>query len=92
MQKKELIRHIAEQTGETIKSTKLIINTMLNTIIDPDTYNNDPSVILTGFGTFKIINVPACTRRNPSTGGTVECPEKNKIKFVPGKGFKAVNA
>lgn len=43
---------------------------------------------ITNFGTFKKVVRPARTCRNPQTGGTVEVPEHNVIKFRPAPAIK----
>ena len=48
------------------------------------------SVTLRGFGTFKPIDNPARTARNPKTGEPVNVPAKRRVSFVAGKDLKEI--
>jgi len=49
-------------------------------------------VCVTGFGTFKVIDKPAGTARNPQTGAPVTVPAHKSPKFKAGASLKkAVN-
>ncbi|MCB9480205.1 MAG: HU family DNA-binding protein [Desulfobacteraceae bacterium] len=53
---------------------------------------NDESVTLVGFGTFKASERKARKGRNPQTGEDIEIPARKVPKFVPGKNLKdAIN-
>ena len=43
------------------------------------------TVRIRGFGTFKVVDRKATTRRNPRTGEPVETPAKSVVKFTPEK-------
>lgn len=45
----------------------------------------DGKVTVKGFGTFVYKHCPACIKRNPATGGEVNVPAKNVIRFKPAK-------
>lgn len=45
-------------------------------------------VSLTGFGKFKVKDVPARDGRNPATGETIKIAASRKLAFVPAKAVK----
>ena len=83
MQKQDLINKVAVQTGNTKVNTTLIIEAAIATIEDALVQGDE--VVLRGFGTFKPSERAARVGRNPSTGGSIEIPAKNSVKFKAGK-------
>ena len=53
-----------------------------------DEVNKEGAIQLSGFGSFKKVERPARTGRNPLTGKAIKIPKKNAIKFTPAKAFK----
>ena len=46
------------------------------------------SVVLTGFGTFKVVKRAARIGRNPKTGAKIKIPAKRVVRFKMGKELK----
>lgn len=46
-------------------------------------------VMLTGFLSIKVVDVPAMTKRNPLTGDPVNVPAKKRVRITPGSTLKA---
>ena len=90
MNKNELVRAVANTTGETISKSETIIDATLNTIVD--TLAAGENVKLIGFGQFSVRERAARLGRNPKTNEEVHIPPTRKPVFVPGKDLKeAVN-
>ena len=53
-----------------------------------DEVNKEGIIQLSGFGSFKKVERPARTGRNPLTGKAIKIPKKNAVKFTPAKAFK----
>lgn len=83
--KKELIDSVAESLGipkkEAGKTVEVVFDTAFSAVVGG-------GLIYSGFGSFKVIDVPAQKRRNPRTGEYVDKPASRKIKFKPSKELK----
>lgn len=86
MNKTGLIRAVAKKTGVTLNESRSIIEATID-VIQEETAED--KVVIQGFGTFSKVHSPACVRRNPANGGTVNCAAVNKVKFKAGTNFKA---
>lgn len=87
MQKQELIRTIANDTGLTqAKATEALTVTLKS--ISQSLKKGEP-VTLIGFGTFKVTKTKARKGRNPQNGKEIQIKAGKRIKFVAGKGLKA---
>ncbi len=62
----------------------------LNAILDEikKALSKGESVVLTGFGTFKVAKRAARTGRNPKTGAAIKIPAMKVARFKAGKGLK----
>lgn len=90
MNKQELIKQIAIDTGITQTDVTAVINAFQHNIAASLSWGND--VVLVGFGTFKTAQRSARTARNPKTGEVVQVPAKTAVTFSAGKALKdAVN-
>lgn len=90
MNKTELIKEVAERTGETQAAVEKVINSTLDTITD--TLAKKESVTLIGFGTFETRERAARKGINPQTKEPLEIPASTAAAFRAGKGLKdAVN-
>lgn len=88
--KQEIIAQIAEQSGYTQASTKVILDTALVVIADALVEGYDVS--FKDFGTFKVKHRKERKGRNPKTGEKIQVPAQKAISFKAGKGLKeAVN-
>lgn len=85
MDKKELVAAVKAELGEkfTTKDTEKAVNAVFNTV--HDALVKDGEVILVGFGSFKVKDVPARQGHNPKTGETITIPDHKAVKFKAGK-------
>lgn len=86
MYKKDLIRGVSTKTGISMKDVNEVVNVFLDEI--NENLKNSGKVILTGFGSFQVVQTKERSGRNPQTGAPMQIPAKNKIKFVAGKELK----
>lgn len=86
MNKADLVRAIAEQTGATSKSCNAMLNAFTETVMKA--VADGDKVPLIGFGTFNSVTRKARTGINPATGDKLNIPAKTVPKFTPGKQFK----
>ncbi|MPM00575.1 DNA-binding protein HU [bioreactor metagenome] len=90
MNKDQLVRKVANTTGETISKSETIIDATLDTVVD--TLAAGESVKIIGFGQFEVKERAARLGRNPKTNEEVHIPPARKPVFKPGKFMKdAVN-
>ena len=85
MNKGDLINSVAESAGLTKSQAGDALNAVLNSI--SGCLADGDKVTLIGFGTFSINKRNARTGRNPRTGGEIQIPAKNIVKFKAGKEF-----
>ena len=91
MNKSDLARHVAGETGMNRSAAEAAVNAVLSSIAE--SLARDEPVGLLGFGTFAARHRPARTARNPRTGGTVSVAASTTAAFKPGKTLKdALNA
>ncbi len=77
---------------KTAKCSKKCAVNCLNIIIANITKSlaKGKSVILTGFGTFKVVKRAARMGRNPKTGAAIKIPARRVARFSAGKELKRV--
>lgn len=85
MNKKDIIKKIAENTGVTQKDATIIVDEFLSVIVE--NVQTD-KVSIAGFGTFEVVERAARMGRNPQTGNEIEIPASKAPKFKPAKAFK----
>ena len=83
MTKKDIVRQISEEIGETQLKTKKIVQLTFNAIVE--TLLETGRIELRKFGVFEVKQRKARKARNPQTGDPVEVPPKNVVTFKPGK-------
>ena len=85
MNKTELIAAMAEKAG----LTKVDAGKALNAYVDvvKGQLAKGDKITLIGFGTFRVVNKPARTGRNPRTGKSIKIAAKKSAKFKAGKGL-----
>lgn len=90
MNKKELGRALAARTNITQKDAAEIVDALFNaeTGLIVETLTGGDQVNVQGFGVFRLGRRDAYTARNPSTGGTIDLPERRFVKFAPGAVLK----
>ncbi|HFE53331.1 MAG TPA: HU family DNA-binding protein [Bacteroidetes bacterium] len=87
MTRSDIIKIVAEGTGLTKKDATAVIDGFLATIAWA--LQNDHSVTLVGFGTFKVKHRPPRQVKNPRTGKIVSLPARKVPVFVPSRELKA---
>ncbi len=87
MNKSDVIRHVAGETGLTRPEAEAAVNAMLSCISGALARNE--AVNLIGFGTFAARRRPARTARNPRTGESVAVAASTTAAFRPGRALKA---
>ncbi len=86
MNKQELIAAVEQVVSER-KAAKAAVESLLKHI--ELALQNDDAVVLSGFGTFKVVSRQARTGRNPKTGETISIPAHRAVRFVPGKTLRS---
>lgn len=86
MNKAELIRQVAEETGLTKKETEAAVNTMVRLMTD--SLARGERVQLVGFGCFDVKERAARQGRDLRTGTAVPIPPTRGVQFTAGKTLK----
>jgi len=86
MNKTELVKNIADQTGITAKLANEVLDALTESVTA--TLKAKDKVTLVGFGTFETTKRAARTGRNPKTGDEIKIKETTSPKFKPGKALK----
>ena len=82
MNQSELIAVVAENANMPKTQMKNLYDMILNALISAA---KEDGGVRTDIGVFKVVRKEARTCRNPATGGTIEVPAKNVLKFKPAK-------
>ncbi len=85
MNKSDLISEVTK-----VVSTKIEAKSAVECVISSITkaMKKGEDVVLTGFGTFKVIKQKARKGRNPNTGEEIQIKATKAPKFTPGKALK----
>ena len=86
MNKKELIKSVADKSAISQKDVTAVLDALIETI--SDTLKNKDSIALVGFGTFETVERAARVGRNPKTGAEIQIPASISPKFKAGKTLK----
>jgi len=90
MNKLEIVKIVAENSGLTQKEVSGVVDTMVETIID--VLKKGEEVNIAGFGKFVVKRRAARTSINPRTKEAINVPASKAPTFRAGKQFKeAVN-
>lgn len=84
--KTELIEIVAKASNISKAKSRVVVNTLLDTIKNELVAGND--VKIEHFGKFESRLVKEKQSRNPQTGRTITVPEHNQVKFTAYKKFK----
>lgn len=84
--KTELIAQVAKRVGSSRAVARAFLDATLDEVLD--TMRAGARLPIEGFGTFEVVTRGARTGRNPRTGEELEIPERQKVKFTPGKYLK----
>lgn len=87
MNRGQLIRQVAENTGVPAAKIDLALTELLDEIAY--TLRNGEEVNIRRFGKFEPRKRNAVTRRNPKTGEPIDVPAKISVGFVPSMNLKA---
>ena len=86
MNKTELVKKVAAETGFSQKAAAAAVDSVLNSIMD-SLAAREP-VTLIGFGTFSCRHRDARLGRNPANGKEIKIAASNTPVFKAGKAFK----
>lgn len=86
MTKTELIKQLARHHKMTKVKTTQIVDEILTTIMD--SVANGDDVVITGFGTFRLVTHAAKRVKNPRTSEMMDVPAHKSANFRLGKNFK----
>ena len=86
MNKADLIKAVAERTGESQAAASRFMGALI-TEIGLSLFRRE-SVEIAGLATFKVEAKPARAGRNPSTGAEIQIPAKNAVTIKPAKALK----
>lgn len=90
MNKKQIIKAIANKTGYTQKASESFVNAFLSTV--ETALSNNEDVTLVGYGTWSVKNRASRKTINPKTKQMMTIPAKKVPVFKAGKILKtAVN-
>ena len=82
MNRQELIKSVAQQSGLTRRDAASAVSALLKVI--PEELKNGGNIQLAGFGTFCVKERPARTYRNPHTGEAIDRPARKLPYFRAG--------
>jgi DNA-binding protein HU-beta len=83
MNKGELVASIADARGITKAQAEQALNTVLGYMANA--MEKGEKVIITGFGSFRVVERAERKGRNPQTGQNIVIPSHNVVKFRPAK-------
>ncbi len=86
MNTSELIDHVATTAGLEKTQARKAVEAMTSAITSAA--KGGDSVALSGFGQFKVKDMPARQGRNPATGEAIEIAAARKLTFAPAKAVK----
>jgi DNA-binding protein HU-beta len=83
MNKADLINSVSEMSGMNKSNVKKILEATVKALSDG--LSSGDKVLLTGFGSFNVVERGPRTGINPKTLKVMDIPAKKFIKFSPGK-------
>lgn len=86
MTKRQLIEIVAKKSHLTKKITQEVIKCFLDEITK--SLAKGEKIVLSGFGTFKVVNVKAKKGRIIKTGQEIPIPAHRAARFIVGKALK----
>lgn len=90
MNKQELIRQLADETGFKELQVRQMIDCFIRKTMEA--VAADQAMVLQNFGTFRAVWQTERPGRNPKTGEPKTIPSRYTVKFRPGNAFlKALN-
>jgi len=86
MNKAELVKAIAAESGLTQKDSELALNAMVSAVTKA--LKNGDKVSLVGFGAFSVVEKAERKGVNPATKAEIVIPAKKAVKFKAGAGLE----
>lgn len=86
MNKAQLVEQISKMTKEQKSTVKGVLEAFITVV--GDSLKQSKTVVLTGFGTFKVLRRKARVGVNPATRLKMQIPARRVPKFTPGKALK----
>lgn len=86
MNKSELVRSIANDSGVTKAAASKVLDAFMLTVTEA--LKNGDQVVLPGFGSFSIGHRAERVGRNPQTGQVIQIKASRVAKFKAGKSLK----
>ncbi len=90
MNKSKLVEQMARITGLSKASCKDCLEAFISTV--SSALKQDKTVVLTGFGTFLVLERRGRVGVNPATGKKMNIAAKKVPKFKPGKALRSLVA
>jgi len=87
MNKQDLVRKIALDTGVSKSSVAATIDALLASITRA--LKKGDAITFVGFGAFKTSQRKARVARNPRTGDAIKIPKRRVVRFTAGKALKS---
>ena len=85
--KRDLVKRVAESTGQAQKLTKVIVQSLFDELIGELARGH--RIELRGFGVFEPVRRRPRVARNPRSGVRVEVPAKTTVHFKAGRQMRA---
>ena len=86
MRKQDLIRQVAQETGQTEAAAGRAVNAVFSAITQ--TLAGGDEVNISGFGAFRVVERSARQGRNPQTGAEMTIGARRSPAFRPGTQLK----
>jgi len=86
MNRKQLVRDVADRSGLSQEQVDSVINGVVDAVTA--SIKSGDKVIVPGFVSFEQVERAARTGRNPQTGAAMEIPAQKAVKVSAGKALK----
>jgi DNA-binding protein HU-beta len=86
MNNSDLADSLAASQGVSKTDARALVDAVFAAIVDAAAKGEEVS--LSGFGKFKVKDMPAREGRNPSSGETIQIAASKKLTFAPAKAAK----
>jgi nucleoid DNA-binding protein len=86
MNKTELCKAIADESGLATKDSEKFLNSFMDVAVK--TFKKGEDITLIGFGSFSVAKRSARIGRNFQTGKPINVPASKSVKFRPGEKVK----
>ena len=83
-----IVDNVSSETGHSKTVVHAVLTSMIRQI-ECDLLWHRHTITIKGFGTFKVVDVPARKGRNPMTGETIDLPASRRVRFSASKTLAA---